>query len=290
MTVVQLEHSQTEGGGSRSVRETAIVKLSHYESLGNDFLIVFCDEVPGDAADQARLYCDRAGGIGADGLIYGTPSLVKNRLYFNLFNSDGSPAEVSGNGLNCFAQAIARGRGVTHIDLTVDTVAGARRIMAKSGLSLGEAEATVEMGPGSPGPSAKDLELDRAGVVAVRYDTVDLGNPHLVIQVDDVDEVDLGQAGPILEAFFSPVGCNIHVLDHINSGEIRLRPWERGAGLTQACGSGACAGAYLAERWGLAESMVKVVMPGGVAVVHMGSTLALSGPTLHIGDYEVSDA
>ena len=111
-----------------------------------------------------------------------------------------------------------------------------------------------------------------------------------MIQVDDVDEVDLGHAGPILEAFFSPVGCNIHVLDHINSGEIRLRPWERGAGLTQACGSGACAGAYLAERWGLAESMVKVVMPGGVAVVHMGSTLALSGPTLHIGDYEVSDA
>ncbi len=271
--------------------ETVHVQLSHHASLGNDFLIAFTDAVPADAADLAVRLCDRATGIGADGLVFGTPvdevGGDGDRLRFTLVNSDGSPAEVSGNGLNCFGQAVASRRGLTNAGLTVETVAGPREIAVAGAPGDTEVRATVDMGAAAPGPATLGLELDLGGPAAGRHGTVDLGNPHLVIEVDDVDAIDLGVVGPALEAFFAPVGCNVHVVAAVDGGTIRMRPWERGAGLTQACGSGACAAAHLARGWGLVGDRVEVRMPGGTGVVTVGERLSLATTSVHLGDHEV---
>ena len=268
--------------------ENGTVNLTHHHGLCNDFLVALVHEVPSDASDLARSLCDRNGGIGADGLVFGTPWAGSAAgLTFTLVNSDGSPAEVSGNGLLCFGQAVARATGATDLDLIVDTPAGRRRVVVVGGPDDTEVTATVDMGAAGNGPDAHGLAVDLGGPTPGRHDTVDMGNPHLVIEVDDVDAVDLGVVGPTIEAFFEPEGCNVHLVQVLDQATIRLRPWERGAGLTKACGSGACAATHLVHSWGLVDERVEVRMAGGSAIVELGGTIRLTGPSVHIGDHEV---
>ncbi len=269
--------------------ENGTVRLTHHHGLGNDFLVALVDEVPGDAPDLARRLCDREHGIGADGLVFGTPWTGSSEgLSFTLVNSDGSPAEVSGNGMRCFAQAVARATGSTGLELTVDTPAGPRRIVVDGGPDDVEVSATVDMGSAGPGHDTDGLTVDLGGPTPIRSGTVDLGNPHLMIQVEDVDAVDHGTVGPAVEAFFEPEGCNVHLVQVLDAATIRLRPWERGAGLTEACGSGACAAVHLFHAWGLVGTDVEVRMPGGCAVVSLGDTIRLTGSAVHIGDHEIA--
>jgi diaminopimelate epimerase len=271
------------------VGENGTVRLTHHHGLGNDFLVALVDEVPNDAADLARRLCDRDHGIGADGLVFGTPwDGTSEGLTFTLVNSDGGLAEVSGNGLICFGQAVARSTGTTDLDLTVATPAGPRRIVVAGGPDDTEVSATVDMGCAGPGPDTDGLAIDLGGPTSGRSGTVDMGNPHLVIEVDDVDAVDLETAGPAIEGFFGPVGCNVHLVQVLDRSTIRLRPWERGAGLTEACGSGACAATHLAHAWGLVGTEVEVRMPGGSAAVTLGDSIRLAGPAVHTGDHEVA--
>ncbi|MBC8365055.1 MAG: diaminopimelate epimerase [Actinobacteria bacterium] len=262
--------------------------LTHHHGLGNDFLVALVHGVPSDASDLARSLCDRVSGIGADGLVFGTPWVGSAEgLNFTLVNSDGSHAEVSGNGLICFGQAVARATGATDLDLTVDTAAGRRRVVVVGGPDDTEVTATVDMGSAGQGPGIDRLVIDLGGPTSGRSGSVDMGNPHLVIEVDDVDAVDLGAVGPAVEAFFEPEGCNVHLVQVLDRATIRLRPWERGAGLTKACGSGACAAAHMAHSWGFVGDRVEVRMPGGSAVVELAETIRLTGPSVHIGEHEV---
>lgn len=266
------------------------MQLTHHHGLGNDFLIAFVDEVPADGSDLARRLCDRSSGIGhpragADGLVFGTTT-VNGHPEFTLFNSDGGRAEVSGNGLRCFGQALARRHGLTDLDVAVQTPAGPRRVVVDGGPTDVEVRATVEMGVAGPGPSLDGLDLGLVGVEVLEADTTDLGNPHLVLRVDDLDAVDLAVAGPAVEAHFGPVGCNVHLVVVGSRSSIRLRPWERGAGLTEACGSGACAAAHVAHRWGLVDEEVEVLMPGGSATVAVGDPIRLIGPATWTADLD----
>ena len=245
--------------------ENGNVRLTHHHGLGNDFLVALVAEVPVDASALARRLCDREHGIGADGLVFGTPwTGSAEGLTFTLLNSDGSSAEVSGNGLRCFAQAVARATGTSALELTVD------------------------MGVPGPGPDTDGLAIDLGGPIPGRSGTVDVGNPHLVIEVADIDAVDHATVGPAIEAFFDPVGCNVHLVQVLDAVTIRLRPWERGAGLTEACGSGACAAVYLFHTWGVVGTDVEVRMAGGAAVVRLGDTIRLTGPAVHTADHEVA--
>ncbi len=261
--------------------------LTRHHGLGNDFLIGFVDRVPVDSAGLARRLCDRATGIGADGLVFGTTDFT-GRYLFTLFNSDGSRAEVSGNGLRCFGQALARRDDATDLDVVVDTAAGPRRIIVEGGPADVEVRATVEMGRVGSGPSFEGLDLGLVGVEVLDVESSNLGNPHLVLRVGDPDAVDLASVGPTVEAHFAPVGCNVHLVAVDDRATIRLRPWERGAGLTEACGSGACAAAHIAHGWGLVDALVNVVMPGGVATVSVGETPRLTGPAIWMADHEVA--
>ena len=239
------------------------MRLSKHHGLANDFLVRLDADV--DAA-MARTLCDRRTGIGADGLI----SVVGSRWV--LFNADGSRAESSGNGLRCAAQAVARSKGVSDLDLTFETDAGPRRVQLQDGM------ATVEMG---------SVTVQRLGE---RDADVDIGNPHLVLLVDDpatVDLLALGARHPEL---------NVEVIAVAEPDALAFRVHERGAGITMACGTGSCAAVAAAHAWGLVGSTVVVHNPGGDLTVQLkndafptiegASEALLTGPTVWIADVE----
>lgn len=255
--------------------------LHKLEGLGNDFLVWFQPAVPDAAPELAKRWCNRNTGIGADGLIVaiddrGTPQFV-------LFNADGSRAEVSGNGLRCFGHAIAGRRGVDELDTVVRTDAG-DRALSITGAVTGTANASVGMGAPGPGPSLDGIDLE-SHVDFRRADTVDMGNPHVVIEVDDLSAYDISIVGPAIEAHFLPTGINVHLVKQTDTG-VDMAIWERGVGVTAACGSGACAAAAIASLARPDQQTFEVQMPGGSATVVVGDELTLAGPSTYVAAIE----
>ena len=261
--------------------------MTKFHGLGNDFLVAHWQENPDltPDADVARAVCARHTGVGADGLIYAlSPGGDDADVHMVLLNADGSEAEISGNGIRCLAQAVLRRSGRSEGDVLVETVRGVRELRTVRGDVDGELWTTVDMGEPTDGPPLSPEALD---VAALRRETVDIGNPHVVLLVDDPDAVDLAVVGPELEHSF-PAGINVHVVAPRSSSELDLRVWERGVGITQACGSGAVAAAVAAHRWGLVEPQVTVWMPGGSAVVEIDGTRALlTGPSTFVAEVVV---
>jgi diaminopimelate epimerase len=146
---------------------------------------------------------------------------------------------------------------------------------------------SVDMGAAKPGPAVPGPVAEELGE---RYTTVDLGNPHLVIETAAPDAVELETRGAWLEQQFAD-GINVEFIakDSAQPNAIVVRVWERGAGVTRACGTGACAAAYAAERWGLVDGPVTVEMPGGAAEVQLGDPVVLVGPAAFIATIEVPD-
>lgn len=284
-------------------------RLSKLHGLGNDFLVLLTDD-PATAADReawsrrARAWCERHTGIGADGLILGVRGdpEVDADLAMHLYNADGSRAEMSGNGIRCLVHAEVLRRGTRSGSLRVATDGGWRAIRYQSGTDPRSITASVDMGPAKPGPDAdadlpapwrhghgEPAERTRAALDGQRWETYDLGNPHLVLLVEDPDRVEIGLAGSVHEQRYAD-GMNVHVIAP-TPGEvdaITVRHSERGVGPTQACGTGACASAVAAHTWGLTGDHVTVHMPGGDAQVTVGATVILHGPSVHIADVEVA--
>ena len=258
--------------------------LHKLHGLGNDFLVWFQPSLPDGAAETAKRWCDRTTGIGADGLIIAIDDRVAPQ--FVLFNADGGRAEVSGNGLRCFAHAVAGRRGVDTLETIVATDAGDRALSITGALTE-TAEASVGMGTPDPGPSLQDIDLD-AHVDYRRADTVDLGNPHLVIEVADPSAYDIAVVGPAIEAHFQPTGINVHLVAPTEAG-VRMAIWERGAGATQACGSGACAAAAIAALSRPEQQSFVIDMPGGSATVKVGDELTLVGASTYVAAIEPMD-
>jgi diaminopimelate epimerase len=205
----------------------------------------------------------------------------------SLYNADGSTAEMSGNGIRCFAQALAARRGDLS-DQVILTAAGARRVTLAATDDPDTIEAGVDMGSVEPidGPAGWDTlgcHPDRPVL------HLSLGNPHSVVGVDDVSVVDLlalGRKVPQVNLEIVEAGRRQH--------EIRMRVHERGAGITEACGTGACAAAHAAASWGLAtpqEGKLVVQMDGGSATVTLDSPepgrVTLTGPVTYIGTVQI---
>lgn len=261
--------------------------VTKHHGLANDFLVALLDELPPDGPDLARRWCDRRTGIGADGLIFGTPS-PNHDLVMTLFNADGSMAEISGNGIRCLAQAEARRQSTDQLDIEIETGAGLRQLVVSAGADPAMALVRVDMGVVGDGPALPDT-LPTANYQVIQAATADIGNPHVVLHVETLDSVDVAINGPELEALWMPGGINVHFLTVTGTDEITLQHWERGAGVTAACGSGATVSAYLAHGWGLVGGNVHVVMPGGAASVELGDHATLVGPAVHIADIEVAE-
>ncbi len=272
--------------------------LTKHHGFGNDFLVALLDEMPSGAPELARRLCHRRRGIGADGLVIGLVGLAAAGadadVAFTLFNSDGSSAEVSGNGLRCLAQAVARraladGRPApTH--LTAATPAGVRSLDFVGEPDADEVLVAVDMGAVSAGGALDDEQLATALALAgpvVRWSSADIGNPHIVVQVGDPASVDLAGVGRAVESVTGPI--NVHFVAPVDGNVVRMAIWERGAGITEACGSGACVVAHVARAWRLVDGpTVGVEMPGGRAEVRLdGDRATLIGPAVFIADIEV---
>ena len=263
----------------------ADLELTKHHGLGNDFLVAFhphVDDLPG----LARRLCDRRRGIGADGLLIGEsePGYAARMM---LFNSDGSRAEMSGNGIRCFAQALARRRGDLEPQRIL-TDAGERLVTLYPTESPDMIEAAVDMGPVA-GIDAPD-DWHRVGTDPMRpVSHLSVGNPHAVVAVDDVDVVDLlslGQIVPDINLEIIEAGPEPHA--------ITMRVHERGAGITEACGTGACASAWAARSWGFVSpdlEEITVHMDGGDAKVRVHQPhdghVTLVGPAVLIGSITV---
>ncbi len=257
------------------------VTATKHHGLGNDFLIVVDPVRPLDAAD-ARRWCDRRRGVGADGLISATPG-DDGTWTMILWNSDGSRPEVSGNGLRCLGQALAAHlESTSAVTFTVVTDGGVRTLDVEPGFPV--ANVRVDMGPATEAGAVSSHWSD-VGVDMHRQIAVDIGNSHLVALVDDAGAYDITVVGPAIESEF-PNGVNVHLIDIVDPTNIRLFVWERGAGYTEACGSGACVAAWAAHTWGLTEASVQVVMPGGSAQVEIVEgdrpTVLLTGPAEYV--------
>lgn len=265
--------------------------LTKHHGMSNDFLITFVAEVPSNAPDLARELCHRRTGVGADGLIFGIDDGLVPVM--RLFNSDGSAPEISGNGLRCFVQAVAMRRGVSTLEVDVDTLAGVRACSLQTTSNPAVVSAATDMGEvtiGDPPDAADFLDgIDGLDVVT-RWAVGAVGNPHIIIEMDNPDAVDLAVVGPQIESHF-PHGVNAHFVSMDDSDTVSIRIWERGAGITQACGSGATVTAQRMYDWGAVGEQVTVVMPGGSANVEVATserpTAVLRGSATFVGTVEV---
>lgn len=276
------------------------MRLSKHHGLGNDFLVVVDPDLswPIDAP-LVRALCDRRLGIGADGVIRATPLRPDSSggapVKMELRNADGSRAEMSGNGLRCMVQAVLMASMVDGREFAVETDAGRRQVSAGTP-SPGQV-VDVTLGMGTPSLSAEP-SWHRAPVSGVdppgwEGRSVSIGNPHLVLWVEDGDQLDglpLERLGPALEA---STGSNIEWIASDPRGGLVMRVWERGVGITQACGTGSVAAAAAARAWGRVGDAVTVRNPGGELDIRLGgqgNEARLSGPAAYVATVEVEPA
>lgn len=265
------------------------VAFTKYHGLGNDFLVLVDWERTGpyDEVVVAAL-CDRHRGIGADGVLRLSRPGPGADLRMELRNADGGEAETSGNGLRCALLAAAHagllpadafGGSAVHVETKGGPSTG--RLLVDESRPGALADVSVAMGEATVDGAG------RAPFAGCRTLRVDVGNPHLVLVDDGTATVDLAVVGAELEAS-RPGGTNVELV-RLAGGVIDLVVWERGVGLTLACGSGSCAAAAAARALGLVGDRVAVRNPGGVLTVDLDGPaerprVILTGPACRVGE------
>jgi len=237
-----------------------------YQGLGNDFVVVETPELM--TADAAARLCHRRRGIGADGVLSVLPPRAGAAAYMHIYNSDGSVAAMCGNGIRCVARHLAERRGLAG-DLVIETDAGPKKCVVHRGRS-GHVEAvSVEMGP-ARWLGEETFEVGGERLVAHR---VSMGNPHAVF-FGEASRARATALGPLVERAVEG-GVNAGFAA-VRAGGLDLVVWERGAGLTDACGTGACAAAVAAVKAGRlpAGTPIEVRLPGGPLQITVAPDLA----------------
>jgi len=268
------------------------LKLIKMQGCGNDY--VFVDTIGGpdlpedvDVSLLARRLSDRHFGVGGDGmiLISRTPS---GRLAMRMFNADGSECEMCGNGVRCLARYCYEEGYADAPQFEVDTAAGViiPEVTPAPGPGRRAAAVTVNMGP--PREIRPDLEVAVSGGPAggiYRGTYVSMGNPHFVLITDDVGAIDLERVGPPLETHPAfPDRVNVEFVEVLSPGRLRMRVWERGSGVTLACGTGASASVVAAAEAGLSKRKTVVVADGGELEVEwtLQGPVMVSGPAVEV--------
>lgn len=273
------------------------MRFTKLQGLGNDFVLVDARELGRkDWPKLAEAVCQRRFGVGADGLLLLLDSQVAD-FRMRVFNPDGSEAEACGNGLRCLVRYIAE-QGLSSKDsLLIETIAGVRqaRLVRRAGrveriqAGMGKPEFApdkIPMSAESGRGSLFDIMLGdyplEVGGRKLRLSFVSMGNPHAVFFTGSpVSDFPLSRVGPLMQKNkLFPRGVNFEVAHVLNSESIEMRVWERGAGETLACGSGACAVAVAAQLIGLTGQRVEIKLPGGLAEVSWDGRgeVRLTGP------------
>lgn len=273
------------------------LSFTKMQGIGNDFVVVDC--LAPDAPDAAMLQaasvrlCDRKFGIGGDGVLLVLPSENADFL-MRMFNPDGSEAEMCGNGIRCFARFVFD-RGYTKAaEITVDTLGGVKRLAlnVKNGVVD-----TVKVDMGRPGLDRADLPMNgdtpgrvlaeplEAGGEIVAITGVSMGNPHAVFFVDEAQDSVINTLGPIIETHPAfPRRTNVHAVQVNSRDELTMLTWERGAGRTLACGTGACACAVAAALNDKTGRRVLTHLPGGDLLIEWETDdhVYMTGPAAEV--------
>jgi diaminopimelate epimerase len=267
------------------------LRVWKYQATGNDFVMTHDPEDRRPlSADEVRALCDRRFGIGGDGSIRVTAG-TDGRPFMDYRNADGSLAEMCGNGLRCVALLLRDVDGAAGSSFEVETRSGTRHAeLAPDGrvsVDMGEPNFTKAAIP-MRGPAWETYlrePLDLGGGLVVTASAVSMGNPHLVLFVDeDPERFHVAHIGAVLERDDRfPEGTNVEFAK-VDEDEIVARVWERGSGETMACGSGACAIAVAANEAGLADRRSLVRFPGGILEVERSESgsVRLTGPASRV--------
>jgi len=272
------------------------MQFSKWQGAGNDFVIVngLREKVDGlDWAAAGVKVCDRHFGVGADGLVFVLPSDEAD-FAMRIINSDGSEAEMCGNVTRCVARYVYEQGLTDKTKITLATLAGlikpelvfaggkitgVRVDMGKPRLTRGEIPMT-----GNAGDTAMDVAVEAGGRI-YRGVGVSMGNPHFVIFVEDVSAVALPVIGPLIETNpLFPRKTNVEFVQVLNRGEFRMRVWERGAGVTLACGTGACAAVVAGALSGRTDRTALVRLDGGDLTVEWteDDRVFMTGPAVEV--------
>jgi diaminopimelate epimerase len=257
------------------------------QGLGNDFLVF--DAAAADTgldSNKLRALSHRRTGIGFDqALMLGPPRDANSRVFYRIFNADGTEAEQCGNGARCIAALMYARAPELGRDLVMGSAGGAVHARVLTGGMV-----SVDMGVPNFDPRALPMEAEaeapmyslNADGANIQIGAVSIGNPHAVLRVPDVKTAPLERIGPSIENHPRfPKRTNVGFMQIVDRGHIRLRVFERGVGETLACGTGACAAAAVGRRHGLLDEDVQVDLPGGTAMVSWPAQtghLWLTGP------------
>lgn len=253
------------------------ISFSKMEGLGNDFIVM--DDRNGSIeagiaySELSKILCDRHFGIGGDGIILVKPS-TDHDIRFVIYNSDGSRADMCGNGMRCFAKYLYEKKIIGRKQVRVQTDAGTVIPEVTVDASGQVAEVKVDMGP--PVLTCTDIPfvsdtgtaigetLHMGDGSTVTVTAVGMGNPHAVVFVEDLSEVDVAAQGRAIEIHPRfPAGTNVEFIQVMDHRTLKMKVWERGAGMTLACGTGACAALTAAHVTGRTGRRAAVILDGG---------------------------
>lgn len=258
--------------------------------LGNDVVILdLRDGAPEPSVAQYLRLADRRTGVGCDQvLLLDPPQALDAAARYRVVNADGTPAEHCGNGIRCVARYLER-RGEARDRVIVEV--GEESFELRLGANT---DVRVDMGIPRFTPAAVPVNAENE---AARYavettlgafecGAVSMGNPHTVLEVADVDRTDVSAIGPAIQAAgFFPQGVNVGFMQVLSREAVLLRVFERGAGETRACGTGACAAMAIGRNWGLLDATVEVTLPGGQLSIEWqgaGERLYMTGPATFV--------
>lgn len=234
------------------------MRFTKYHGLGNDFILVedFSERLVSQGELLAKTLCHRNFGIGADGLVLITKPT--DLFTMRIFNADGTEAEMCGNAIRCLADFLLQTGLVSGKSFKIGSLGGTKEIHVDKDryvVDMGEPDFSFNRG--------KELSITTEARTWTVY-PVSMGNPHGVVFVEDVESLDIDTWGPYLEHdSVWPQKANIEFVQVLASNHLRVKVWERGAGATLACGTGACAASVVANREGLTTGPTKVSLPGG---------------------------
>ncbi|MDD6397417.1 MAG: diaminopimelate epimerase [Selenomonadaceae bacterium] len=277
--------------------------FTKWQGTGNDFVMIDCLKEPeADYVSAAVELCDRHYGIGADGILLVLPS-DKADIRMQIINADGSEAEMCGNGIRCFASYVYEKGYVKSEEFTVETGAGilVPKIMEKHG-----AEAMVKVDMGEPILEGEKIPVAGYGMNRIvaepitvkdkefKMTCVSMGNPHCVIFVDDAENFPIHEYGPLVERHEKfPKRVNAEFIQVIDRKHLRMRVWERGAAVTLACGTGACATTTAAILNDFTDRNIEIQLDGGKLNIEWADNnhLYMTGPAVQVfaGTYNLKD-
>ena len=252
------------------------MRFTKMHGLGNDYLYVY-GEVPENIEELSIKLSERHFGAGSDGMIYICSSEVAD-FKMRIFNADGSEAKMCGNGIRCVGKYVYDKGYTDKTNLDIETLSGIKKLSLT--VSNGKVKSvSVNMGKAEV---SEEINL-QVGLTDIMTTPVSMGNPHAVTFVKSIDEAPLYELGPQIEHHSDfPGGVNAEFVEVLDQSTLRMRVWERGSGVTMACGTGACASAAAAIHHGYCsfDSDISVILDGGTLKIKIAPdyTVTMTGP------------